>query len=101
MLLSRWGRDDSSGWGDLIGAVVGIVLGPGVGLAVVLFLVGRARGGSVVRSLSVALLAVPTGLAVGVAASLLDVGFWVTYGVYLAASTLLVWRFAGRPGIAD
>lgn len=76
-------------------------VGLSAGLAVVLFLVGRARGGSVARSLSVALLAIPTGLAVGVAAGLLDVGFWVTYGVYLAASTVLVWWFAGGPRIAE
>jgi len=44
-------EDDLSGWGDLIGLLVALVLGPGLGLALMLGIVSRRVGHSLIGSI--------------------------------------------------
>lgn len=96
LVLSRLGRNDPSGWGDLVGAITGIMLGAGVGLGVILVLTARALGTPWAHTAPLGLLAVPSALLVIAPAGMLGIGYPLAAPLYLVACTWLVWRYAGR-----
>lgn len=98
VILSLAGRGDSSGWGDLIGAVVGIVVGAGLGFGIVLVLVARIQGRRLRHRLGLATVAIPSGLVATAVSGVFGVSFWVGYAVYLGCCAGVVWWYAGRMG---
>lgn len=98
LVLSRIGRGDASGWGDLIGAVVGIVIGAGLGLGLVLVLVARTQGRRLRARLALATAAIPSALVATAVSGVFGVSFWVGYAVYLSVCAGVVWWYAGRTG---
>lgn len=96
VLWASMAEDDLSGWGDLIGVLVGLVLGPGLGLAIMLGVVSRAVGHSLIGSTLRALIALPTSLVISTFAALLDVDFWTALAAYIVGSCALVWWSSGR-----
>lgn len=95
-VLSLAGRGDASGWGDLIGAIVGIMVGTGLGLALVLVVLGRTRGHRVRHRLAIAVAAIPSAVLATAVAAVLGVSFWIGYAVYLGLCAGVVWWYAGR-----
>jgi hypothetical protein len=96
VVLSRFGRDDASGWGDLIGAVIGVIFGAGIGFGVVLVLVARALDRPLGHRVVLAVLAVPSALVASMVTGVTGFEFWVVYAGYLAVCAGLVWWYSGR-----
>lgn len=97
LALSWAGSGDPSGWGGLIGAIVGVMVGAGVGLGVILVLVARALRRSRAQAAALALLSVPGAVLVSFAAGPLGIGFPQAWVLYLAPCAWLVWWYSGRP----
>ena len=96
LLFAQLGRESSGEWADLIGVIVGIVFGPCLGVAVMVFLVQRARSASVGKSLLVSV----SG-AVGAFALILimfGVGIhpFVAIAIVFVLSSLGVWVLSGH-----
>jgi len=96
VLFASGADDDLSGWGDLIGVLVGLVFGPGLGLALMLGVVSRAVGHSLIGATLRALVALPTSLVISTVAALLEMDFWVALAIYIVGSCALVWWYSGR-----
>ena len=100
LVLSRAFDDDSSGWGDLIGVLVGMVFGAGLGLALVLVGVGTALRRAIRERVLAAVLALPSALLVSIVAGVSQIDFWLAYAVYLGVSMCVVWWYSGRAATA-
>lgn len=97
LVFSRAGRSDPSGWGDLIGAIVGVMIGAGAGLGVIMVLVARTLRRSRAQAAALALLSVPSAVLVSMVAGPLGIGFPQAWVLYLVPCTWLVWWYSGRP----
>lgn len=96
LLLARLYRDDSGEWSDLIGVVVGMVLGPCVGAMLMTVLVQRARSVSAAKAL----------LAGGTAGIVTFVAILILFGtgihpvtallVVVAVTVVAMWVLSGR-----
>jgi hypothetical protein len=95
--LSQAGRNDPSGWGDLVGSIIGIMIGAGAGLGLILALVARALRRPRTHAAVLALLSVPSALLVSIATGPLGIGFPAAGAVYLGLCTGAVWWYSGQP----
>ena len=96
LLFSRWGEGSASGWGDLIGVIVGIVVGAGGGVGIVLVLAARQQQRTWRHQATVMALATPSAIAAIAVAGVVRVDFWVALVAYLVISMVVVWSYAGR-----
>lgn len=95
VVLVRVGRRDEGEWADLIGVVVGLVLGPGLGAALMIFLALRGTSASITRALLMSAAgAVGAWLATIV---LFGLGFhpFAAILIVFALSTVAVWVVSG------
>ena len=90
------GRDYAGEWGDVIGVVVGIVLGPAVGFGAMVYLVARARDGSLPRSVGAGALAAVAAYLVTLLLLVLEIDLWPALGILCLLCSISVWVFAGR-----
>jgi len=94
--FSRLGRDETSGWSDLIGVIVGVVFGAGLGLGLVLATVATVQSRSIGHRLVLVVVSLPSALAASIVAGLSGVDFWSAYVCYLVVCMCVVWWYSGR-----
>jgi hypothetical protein len=99
--LSRLLRDAALGWGDLVGAVIGVAVGPGIGLSIVLVLAGRALGRPTTSLVTIVLVAAPSAAVATIVTGVLGVSLPIAVACYLLASTVLVWWYCNRSSSTD
>ena len=96
LLFAQLAEGDSGEWADLIGVVMGIVLGPCLGFAAMIFLVQRARSVPTAK----ALLTGAAGAASAFVVTLVLFGTSVhpiaAIVIIFALSTVAVWVLSGR-----
>lgn len=96
IFLAQLASDSSGEWADLIGVVMGIVLGPCLGVATMVFLVQRAR---VVTPMKAFLFGVSSAvIALAVTLTLFGIGIhpFAVIVIVFALSTAVVWTLSGR-----
>lgn len=96
VFLSRIADGGSSGWGGLIGMVVGIIIGNGLGLAAMLFVVGSIHRRTLWWRVVVPALAVAVSAAFIISGASMGFAFWGVVALYLAASAAIVMWCSGR-----
>lgn len=96
IVLSRLARGDAGEWADLVGVIVGMVLGPGVGAALMIFLVLRATSASTARALLTGLAAAGGAWVTTVALFGLGMHPFAAIVIVFALSTAAVWVVSGR-----
>lgn len=95
VVLVRVARRDEGEWADLIGVVVGLVLGPGLGAALMIFLALRGTSAPITRALLMSAAgAVGAWLAT---IGLFGLGFdpFAAILIVVALSTVAVWVVSG------
>lgn len=96
IVLSRLARGDAGEWADLVGVIVGMVLGPGVGAALMIFLVLRATAASTARALLMGLATAGGAWVTTVVLFGLGVHPFAAIVMVFALSTAAVWVVSGR-----
>ena len=96
IVLSRLARGDAGEWADLVGVIVGMVLGPGVGAALMIFLVQRATSASTTRALLMGLAAAGGAWVTTIVLFGLGVHPFAAIVIVFALSTAAVWVVSGR-----
>ncbi|MFM8826803.1 MAG: hypothetical protein ACKOFT_06970 [Actinomycetota bacterium] len=96
IVLSRLARGDAGEWADLVGVIVGMVLGPGVGAALMIFLVLRATSASTARALLMGLAAAGGAWVTTIVLFGMGVHPFAAIVIVFALSTGAVWVMSGR-----
>lgn len=97
-VFSRIYADSASGWGDLVGFVVGLSLGACLGLWIVVSLTFYMTGKRRLHATLLGALSVPLFTLVNVLPSIFGAGFAASRIAALAVSALFVWFLSGSGG---
>ncbi len=96
LLFTQLAEGDSGEWADLIGVVMGIVLGPCLGVAVMIFLVQRARSVPTAKALLAGAASAASAFVVTLVLFGTSVHPIAAIVIIFALSTVAVWVLSGR-----
>ena len=96
LVFAQLASDSSGEWADLIGVIMGIVLGPCLGVAIMMFLVQRAREVSAGKSLLIGAAGAVAAFALTVALFGTGIHPFVAIAIIFVLSALGVWILSGR-----
>lgn len=96
LLFAQLAEGNSGEWADLVGVVIGMVLGPCLGAAVMIFLAQRARSVPAARALLAGAAGAVSAFVVTVILFGAGVHPFAAIAIVFALSTVAVWVLSGR-----
>jgi hypothetical protein len=95
LLFAQLAEGSSGEWADLVGVVIGMVLGPCLGAAVMIFLAQRARSIPAARALLAGAAGAVSAFVATVVLFGLGVHPFAAIAIVFALSTAVVWVLSG------